>query len=85
MQEAKALHDKALHAGAEIVTEVSSFYNGFRLARMKDPWGNMWWLYEPDRNKQGAEPTSDLSWHDRSPSQVYTTLMNAMEHLSGGT
>ena len=84
VQDAQGVLDKARQAGAEVVTEVSNFYNGFRLARMKDPWGNIWWLYEPDRNKQLAELKSDVSWHDQSPSQVYTTLMNAMEHLSGG-
>jgi uncharacterized glyoxalase superfamily protein PhnB len=84
VQDAHVVLDKAQQAGAEVVTEVSSFYNGFRLARMKDPWGNLWWLYEPDRSTQLAEPKSDLSWHDQSPSEVYTTLMNAMEHLSGG-
>lgn len=84
VQDAQGVLDKARQAGAEVVTEVSNFYNGFRLARMKDPWGNIWWLYEPDRNKQLAEQKSDVSWHDQSPSQVYTTLMNAMEHLSGG-
>lgn len=84
VQDAQVVLDKAQHAGAEIVTEVSPFYNGFRLARMKDPWGNIWWLYEPERNKRIAEPQSDVSWHDKHPSQVYTTLMNAMEHLSRG-
>jgi uncharacterized glyoxalase superfamily protein PhnB len=80
VQDAQVVLDKA----QQVVTEVSAFYNGFRLARMKDPWGNIWWLYEPDRSTQRAEPKSDVRWHDQSPSQVYTTLMNAMEHLSGG-
>jgi len=83
VQDAQVVLDKAQQAGAEVVTEVSDFYNGFRLARMKDPWGNIWWLYEPDHKKQITEPKSDVSWHDKSPSQIYTTLMNAMEHLSG--
>jgi PhnB protein len=82
VQDAQIVLDKAQQAGGEVVTEVSRFYNGYRLARMKDPWGNMWWLYEPDREKQRAEPESDVSWHDQSPSQIYTTLMSAMEHLS---
>lgn len=82
VQDAQAVLAKAQQAGAEVVTEVSAFYNGFRLARMKDPWGNLWWLYEPDRKQNRTELPSNVSWHDQRPSQVYTTLMNAMEHLT---
>jgi uncharacterized glyoxalase superfamily protein PhnB len=81
VQDAHAVLEKAQKAGAEIVTEVSDFYNGFRLARIKDAWGNIWWLYEPNSQEQASEPKSDLGWHDKSPSEIYTTLMNAMEHL----
>lgn len=60
VQDAQVVLDRAQHAGAEVVTEVSTFYNGFRLARMKDPWGNIWWLYEPSHEKQLSKPTSNV-------------------------
>jgi len=65
------------------VTEVSDFYGGFKLARLKDGWGNIWWLYEPisDTKKISGEPKSDTSWHDKKPSRIYTTLMEAMREL----
>lgn len=68
-------------AGAEIITPRSPFYNGVNLARVLDPWGNLWWIYEPAAaaGEDGTEADSaDTSWHDRDPSIVYTTLMEVM-------
>ena len=33
--------------GASVVTEKTAFYGGFNVARIRDPFGNIWWLYEP--------------------------------------
>ena len=83
VEDAQAILDRAQKAGAVIVTEVSAFYNGFKLARLKDVWGNIWWLYEPDNDKKeiSANLKSDTSWHDKKPSKIYTTLMEAMHEL----
>ncbi len=72
--------DKAKAEKAEIVTELSDFYNGLKLARLKDPFGNIWWLYEKVDNKV-SDNKSDTDWHNRKPSEIYTTLMNAMKNL----
>jgi uncharacterized glyoxalase superfamily protein PhnB len=80
VQDIQAVLDKARQAGAIIVTEKSRFYGGFNLARLQDPWGNIWWLYEP--SSPTSQPAStDVAWHKQKPSDVYTTLMNAMRTL----
>ena len=77
---AQQILDKAKAEKAEIVTELSNFYNGLKLARLKDPFGNIWWLYEKVDNKV-SENKSNTDWHNSKPSEIYTTLMNAMKNL----
>ena len=83
VENAQKVLDRAVKMDATIITEVSDFYNGFKLARLKDNWGNIWWLYEPEKEKKKKiiESKSDTSWHDKKPSKVYTTLMDAMKSL----
>ncbi|XNZ00038.1 VOC family protein [Micrococcus luteus] len=74
--------DKAVAAGGRIVTPVSDFYGGYRIARALDPWRNLWWIYEPTTQPlHQDERDSDTDWHDRKPSLVYTSLMDAMRSL----
>ena len=80
MGAARRVLDKAKAEKAEIVTELSDFYNGLKLARLKDPFGNIWWLYEKVDNKV-SENKSVTDWHNSKPSEIYTTLMNAMKNL----
>lgn len=81
--DAQEILDRATKAGAEIVTEVSHFYNGLKLARFSDPWGNLWWLFEKSAVPRPVEApkAADTSWHDQKPSAIYTTLMEAMRNL----
>jgi uncharacterized glyoxalase superfamily protein PhnB len=87
VEDAQTILDRAQKAGAVVVTEVSDFYNGLKLARIKDIWGNIWWLYEPknDTKEKSSEVKSDTSWHDKKPSMIYTTLMEAMRELKPKT
>jgi PhnB protein len=87
VEDAQTILDRAQKAGAIIVTEVSDFYNGFKLARLRDVWGNIWWLYEPknDTKEKSSEVKSDTSWHDKKPSMIYTTFMEAMRELKPKT
>jgi uncharacterized glyoxalase superfamily protein PhnB len=78
VKDAQQILDRAKAEGASIVTEVSTFYNGFNLARLQDAWGNLWWLYEPDVKKPDMEQKSDTSWHEKKPSEVYATLIDVM-------
>ena len=67
--------------GAQIITNVSVFYNGLKLARFKDKRGNIWWLYEKMNPASFAENKSETNWHNKKPSEIYTTLMQAMKNL----
>ena len=83
VKDAQAVLDNAKQAGAEVITIVTNFYNGIKIARFKDPWGNIWWLFEKNSIpvKQTVQTKSDVSWHERKPSEIYTTLMEAMKNL----
>lgn len=75
---------RAVDRGATVVTEVSPFYGGFDIARFRDPWGNMWWLFAPaTADDAQVEATSD--WSDPQPGPVYTTLLTAMRQLTDPT
>lgn len=80
VDDAQNILDKAKVEKAEIITELSDFYNGLKLARFKDPFGNIWWLYEKVDSKV-FENKSDTDWHNSKPGEIYTTLMNAMKNL----
>jgi uncharacterized glyoxalase superfamily protein PhnB len=81
--DARECIDRAQALGATLITPISDFYGGFRLARVQDPWRNIWWLYEPDTGTRGqGARESDTDWHDRGPSVVYATLLDAMAELA---
>ena len=73
--------NRAEKEGAQIITNVSIFYNGLKLARIKDNWGNIWWLYEKMNQNSLVENKSATDWHNKKPSVIYTTLMQAMKNL----
>ena len=77
---AQQILDKAEIEKAEIITELSNFYNGLKLARLKDPYGNIWWLYEKTESIP-TENKSTTDWHNSKPSEIYTTLVTAMKNL----
>lgn len=81
--DAQTCLDRAAEFGAKVVTPVSDFYGGYRLARILDPWHNVWWIYEPNTRPVAQEDRdSDTDWHDRKPSLIYTSLMDTMATLS---
>jgi uncharacterized glyoxalase superfamily protein PhnB len=86
VEDAQAVLDRAQQAGAQIITVLQQFYGGLKIARFKDSWGNIWWLFErnsvPEKPPAAAAP--DTNWHDRKPSEIYTTLMEAMKNLKPG-
>jgi PhnB protein len=84
VKDAQVILDRATKNGARVITERSDFYNGVKLARIQDAWGNIWWLYEPEKKKDEVKPVADVSWHDKKPSAIYTSLMDAMRKLNAG-
>lgn len=80
VDDAQHILDTAKAEKAVVVTELSDFYNGLKLARLKDPFGNIWWLYEKADEKVTKNKTV-TDWHNNKPSEIYTTLMNTMKNL----
>ncbi len=44
VDDADAVYQKALDAGATSVTKVTSLFFGDRVGRVRDPLGNIWWI-----------------------------------------
>lgn len=44
VEDADAVYQKALAAGATSVTQVTELFWGDRVGRVRDPWGNIWWI-----------------------------------------
>lgn len=42
--DAEATHRRAVEAGGTSVTEVTHLYFGDRVGRVRDPFGNLWWI-----------------------------------------
>jgi len=80
---AQEILNRAEQKGAKIITPVTDFYNGLKIARFLDSWGNIWWLFERGSvvEKSILNESPDTGWHDKKPSQIYTTLMEAMKNL----
>lgn len=84
--DSQAVLDRAVAKGATIITPVSAFYGGYSLARFRDPWNNLWWLYAPDAAESDvrSSESSKTDWQNSEPSRIYTTLMQAMRDLRVG-
>jgi len=41
-----AVIQRAIAAGGRTVTEPTDLFFGERVARVRDPWGNLWWLHQ---------------------------------------
>lgn len=70
-------------AGAQIVTEPSDFVFGERLARFRDPWGNLWWLNERMEVVDWEKEMNRLREPKNHTSENYIkeTLLKAMQSI----
>ncbi|WP_114560884.1 VOC family protein [Desertihabitans aurantiacus] len=66
---------RAAERGAETVTEPTPFWGGTTLARVLDPWDNLWWLYAPAPGQADPAYDSDV---------VFSTLDRTLRSLSTG-
>jgi uncharacterized glyoxalase superfamily protein PhnB len=44
VEDGDAVYRRALEAGGTSVTEVTELFFGDRVGRVRDPWGNIWWI-----------------------------------------
>ncbi|WHT17482.1 VOC family protein [Crossiella sp. CA-258035] len=45
LEDSDAAHARAVAAGAESVTEMTYLFFGDKVGRVRDPFGNLWWLH----------------------------------------
>jgi len=69
----EAVLARAVERGADIVTPPTPFYGSLTLARVQDPWDNLWWLYQPVPGQPDPKP----AW-EGGPDTIFRTLD---EHL----
>ena len=77
---------RAREHGADVVTEPTDFHGGQRLARLRDPWHNLWWLFEygADSSAPSEGPDELPRWRpdpSAPPSYVHRTVDEAMATL----
>lgn len=82
-----AVVDRAKVNGADVITAPTDFYGNQRLARFRDPWHNLWWLFEhgPTSIAPSQAPEELPSWRPdpaAPPSYVYRTIDNALSDLA---
>ncbi|MBI1879202.1 MAG: VOC family protein [Chloroflexi bacterium] len=46
VEDGDAVYQQALVAGGTSVTEMTELFFGDRVGRVRDPWGNIWWIQE---------------------------------------
>jgi uncharacterized glyoxalase superfamily protein PhnB len=68
---------RAAERGATTVTEPTPFYGETTLARMLDPWQNIWWLWAPAPGQPGPAP----HW-DGGSDTVFATLDETLKALA---
>ena len=66
-----------------MVTDPTPFHGGQRLARLRDPWGGLWWLYEYGAGSTApSEGPDELpTWRpdpSAPPSYVHRTIDEAL-------
>ena len=77
VRDVAAVLERAAGHGATAVTAPTPFYGATTLARMLDPWQNLWWLYEPAPGRPDPLP----SWKG-GPTTVFATLDTALRSLA---
>lgn len=97
VEDVEATLARAEELGGEIVTKPTDFLGAFLFSRMKDPFGNLWWVWKhyPEQVKSLDQTGSDSSesalvspageqqyWEPTEEmTYIYETLLKAMESL----
>lgn len=72
VEDAEAVIKLARKAGATIITELTSLFFGDKVGRIRDPWGNIWWIQERMEDLDSSE--LERRMHD-------PTAMKAMQYV----
>jgi PhnB protein len=75
-----AVHRRALAAGATSVTAMTSLFFGDKVGRVRDPFGNIWWIQEhvEDVDPAGLAPRSQDPLAAEAMRYVQQSLIDAL-------
>lgn len=81
VDDADAVYERALQAGATPVTRVTHLPFGDRVARVRDPLGNIWWLQAHVEEVSPTEMQRRMSDKNHADAMAYvqTSLDSAMK------
>jgi PhnB protein len=87
VRDLEAVTARAKAADAEVFTEPTPFHGNQRLARFRDPWHNIWWLFEygADSVAPSQAPEELPRWKpdpSAPPSYVHQTIDTALSTLA---
>jgi uncharacterized glyoxalase superfamily protein PhnB len=77
-----AIFARALAAGAAPVTQMTTLFWGDRVGRVRDPWGNVWWIQEHVEDlspEELARRAQDPAFQD-AMHYLQTSLSHALAH-----
>ena len=78
VRDGDATFERALAAGATRVTEMTNLPFGDRVGRVRDPWGNVWWIH------QHLEDVSDKQLAERAGEpEAMAAMRYVQESLAG--
>ncbi|GGT38786.1 VOC family protein [Streptomyces purpureus] len=73
VEDADATHRRAVEAGGTSVTEVTHLYFGDRVGRVRDPFGNLWWIQTHVEDVEEGELDRRLSDPEFTEAMRYVT------------
>jgi PhnB protein len=87
VRDLEAVTARAKAGEAEVFTEPTAFHGNQRLARFRDPWHNIWWLFEygPNSTAPSQAPQEPPRWKPdpaAPPSYVHQTIDTALSTLT---
>jgi PhnB protein len=63
---------RAIEAGATAITEMTELAFGDRIGRVRDPFGNLWWI---------MEHVADLTWEEMAERSAMPEFIRAMDYV----
>lgn len=73
LEDADATYRQALAAGATSVTELTELFWGDRVGRVRDPFGNIWWL---------QSRVANVSYDEMQTRMTEPAMIEAMQYRS---
>lgn len=82
VEDGDALFDRALKAGATSVTEMGTHMFGDRVGRVRDPFGNLWWIQTHVEDVDPEESQRRIQeWSSGGQSEYAQVMRDAQETL----